>query len=65
MSNPHFTYAPHAGATPEEELRELASVYRLVVLDCRTNEGSQPGAPDDTERRSDEIDATASTQRTA
>jgi hypothetical protein len=66
MSSPHITYAPRAGTTPEEELSALAAVYRFILLDCHAEKKAVPDRrPDDVERRSDEIDATASIQRTA
>ena len=66
MSCPEVSYRPRAGARPEEELSALAAVYRFIVLDCQAEEKAVPDRrPDNVERRSDEIDATASIQRTA
>jgi hypothetical protein len=66
MSSPHITYAPRAGTRPEEELSALAAVYRFILLDRHAEKKAVPDRrPDDVERISDEIDATASIQRTA
>ncbi len=65
MSSPQVTYAPRAGTTPEEELSALAAAYRFIVLDCHAKRKAVPDGRSDAERRSDEIGATASTQRTS
>ena len=67
MGKPVIFYASHPGATPDSEISALTNVYRLL-LDCHANKNAA-GVPstngDDAERRSDEIGATASIQRTA
>ncbi len=64
VSEPSINYAPHGDATAEKETSALAGVYRLVI-DHAEKKAVPDGRPDDVERRSDEIDATASIQRTA
>jgi hypothetical protein len=38
-TSPRITYRPRVGATPEDELSVLASVYRFI-LDCRAKENA-------------------------
>jgi len=64
VSEPSISYAPRGDATAEGETSALAGVYRLVI-DHAMKKAAPDGRPDDVERRSDEIDATASIQRTA
>jgi hypothetical protein len=65
VTDTSISYVSSLDATPEGELSALVGVYRLV-LDCHAEKKAAPDRrPDDVERRSDEIDATASTQRTA
>jgi hypothetical protein len=67
VGKPAISYTSHPGATPDSEISALANVYRLL-LDCHANKNAA-GVPstngDDAERRSDEIGARASIQRTA
>jgi hypothetical protein len=38
-TSPHITYRARDGATPEDELSVLASVYKFI-LDCRAKENA-------------------------
>ena len=64
LAEPRFSYAPRPDDTAERETAALAGVYRLVI-DHAMKKAAPDGRPDDAERRSDEIGATASIQRTA
>jgi hypothetical protein len=58
VAGAQVTYRPGADATSEEELRALAAIYRFI-LDCQAKktEGGPATAPNDAERRSNEIGA--------
>ncbi len=60
MGNPSITYQPREDTTAETELNTLASVFGFL-RDCHARKkGARPGAPEDPERRSDEIRAKTS-----
>lgn len=48
MASAQITYRPHSGATPEDEARALAAVYRLAMRAHEEKEkGALPGTPED------------------
>lgn len=44
-SNPHITYSPRPGATPEGELNALASVYSFVLRTRQNRNLKKEGSP--------------------
>ena len=58
MDSPRITYAPHPDASTSGETTALASVYTFVLQKHEARQkGTRPGAPDDPERRSNDIRA--------
>jgi hypothetical protein len=60
-----ISYVSRSDATPQSELSALAGVYKILVDRHAVEKAVPDRRPDDAERRSDEIGATASIQRTA
>jgi hypothetical protein len=66
MSDPRITYAPRPDATSEAEISALVSVYDFILQQHQERQRTtRPGGPDDAERRSDEIGARTSIQRSS
>lgn len=60
MAEPTITYAPRSDTNSEAELDALATVYKFVLACNAKKEGGPATAPEDPERRSDEIRAKSS-----
>jgi hypothetical protein len=65
MSEVSASDARRSNATPDYACDSRARAWAFAFECYRMKKGSRPGAPNDAERRSDEIGARASTQRTA
>jgi hypothetical protein len=66
MNSPRVTYTPRPDATPEAEICALVSVYAFILQKNQERQrATRLGSPDDAERRSDEIGARTSIQRSS